>query len=222
VPRHVRWVDRQFSRDGSALYLLARSGAETSFWHIWSPREIDASPKRPIKIPSDVTVHEAVHIGVTPLNHSHMIGLKSSAYETPELWVISHSPYHDPAGNYEQIRLTWNGNGTRCDFRSCIETEDVTTVNGVNATIHSRVYHPKSSPLQDLPLLVMVDGEGWRDEWRVDFNPVALAAENVAVMTVNPTGSLGYGRRGCRSSQDSLIRSIQLRTTPPVGQSSDP
>jgi dipeptidyl aminopeptidase/acylaminoacyl peptidase len=180
------------------LNLLARSGDETSFWHIWSPGEADMSSNTPIRIPSDATVHEAVHIGVTPLNHSHMIGLKSSAHDTPELWVISHSPYDDPAENYEQIRLTWIGNDTRRDNRPCIETRDVMTVNEMNGTIRSKVYYPQSSPLEDLPLLVLIEGEGWRDEWRVDLKPAALAAENVAVMTVNPTGSLGYGSCECQ------------------------
>lgn len=177
------------------MNLLARSGEKTSFWHIWAPQDVIDDHRKPIRIPSDVTVHDAVHIGVTSLNHSHFIGVKSSAYDPPELWVISHSPYDDPADNFEQIRLTWIGNETSCDFPPVVRNIDIQTINELNSTVHSRVYLPWGSSPHNVPVLVMINGEGWRDEFNPNLDPVRLGAEQVAVITINPTGSLGYGHR---------------------------
>ncbi|WVQ74294.1 hypothetical protein IAR50_003891 [Cryptococcus sp. DSM 104548] len=65
-------------------------------------------PVKPIRIPSNGTIHQVIHVGITPLIHSHLIGLMTERNEGKgeEIWVISHSPQQDRAGKYENIRLT--------------------------------------------------------------------------------------------------------------------
>ncbi|WWC67331.1 uncharacterized protein I206_101239 [Kwoniella pini CBS 10737] len=98
-----------FSKDGSALYLLAGHNHQKSLFHLWASQPHDERPIEPTRIPSNGTIHSAIHVGITPLDHAHLIGLKSDASkgEGKELWVISHSPHEDPTYNYENIRLTY-------------------------------------------------------------------------------------------------------------------
>ncbi|WWC57574.1 uncharacterized protein I303_100106 [Kwoniella dejecticola CBS 10117] len=98
-----------FSKDGEALYLLAKHDTQQSLFHIWTSVYSDKNSVEPIRIPSNGTIHSAVHVGITPLDHAHLIGVKSdgSRGEGKELWVISHSPHEDPTYNYENIRLTY-------------------------------------------------------------------------------------------------------------------
>ncbi|WVW81256.1 hypothetical protein I302_103247 [Kwoniella bestiolae CBS 10118] len=98
-----------FSKDGKAIYLLAPHNIQQSLFHLWTPSVSDTKPIEPVRIPSNGTIHSAIHVGITPLDHAHLIGVKSDQQrgEGKELWVISHSPHEDPTYNYENIRLTY-------------------------------------------------------------------------------------------------------------------
>ncbi|OCF41048.1 hypothetical protein I317_05159 [Kwoniella heveanensis CBS 569] len=98
-----------WAKNGEALYLLTTDAdkAQKSLYHLFTPSS-GSPPVEPIRIPSNGTIDSAIHIGVTPLDHAHLIGVKEDARkgEGKELWVISHSPHEDPTYNYENIRLT--------------------------------------------------------------------------------------------------------------------
>ncbi|KAK6904691.1 hypothetical protein I204_06710 [Kwoniella mangroviensis CBS 8886] len=98
-----------FSKDGKAIYLLAPHDDQQSLFHLWTPSKSATKPIAPVRIPSNGTIHSAIHVGTTPLDHAHLIGIKSDSAksEGKELWVISHSPHEDPTYNYENIRLTY-------------------------------------------------------------------------------------------------------------------
>ncbi|ODN73319.1 hypothetical protein, variant 1 [Cryptococcus amylolentus CBS 6039] len=98
-----------FSKDGKAINLLTPHDNSASLFHIWTPSSSSSPPAKPVRIPSNGTIYDAVHVGITPLDHSHLIGSMSEKTDGKgkELWVISHSPHEDPADNYENIRLTW-------------------------------------------------------------------------------------------------------------------
>ncbi|ODN94784.1 hypothetical protein L198_04928 [Cryptococcus wingfieldii CBS 7118] len=98
-----------FSKDGKAINLLTPHDNSASLFHIWTPSSRSSPPAKPVRIPSNGTIYDAVHVGITPLDHSHLIGSMSEKTDGKgkELWVISHSPHEDPADNYENIRLTW-------------------------------------------------------------------------------------------------------------------
>ncbi|WWC93144.1 uncharacterized protein L201_008111 [Kwoniella dendrophila CBS 6074] len=98
-----------FSKDGKAIYLLTPHSHEQSLYHLWTPSFNDVTSIKPVRIPSNGTIHSAIHVGITPLDHAHLIGVKSDTLknEGTELWVISHSPHEDPTYNYENIRLTY-------------------------------------------------------------------------------------------------------------------
>ncbi|WWD06351.1 hypothetical protein V865_004441 [Kwoniella europaea PYCC6329] len=98
-----------FSKDGEAIYLLAPHDDQQSLFHLWTPSKSETIPITPVRIPSNGTIHSAIHVGITPLDHAHLIGIKSDSAkgEGKELWVISHSPHEDPTYNYENIRLTY-------------------------------------------------------------------------------------------------------------------
>ncbi|WRT63200.1 uncharacterized protein IL334_000103 [Kwoniella shivajii] len=98
-----------FSKDGKAIYLLAEHETQQSLFHLWTPNQYAHDAIKPVRIPSNGTIYSAIHVGITPLDHAHLIGLKSDhdKNEGKELWVISHSPHQDPTYNYENIRLTY-------------------------------------------------------------------------------------------------------------------
>ncbi|WVF66517.1 hypothetical protein IAT40_001257 [Kwoniella sp. CBS 6097] len=102
-PEKIIWA-----KNGEALYLLAaHDDTQKSLYHIFTPSP-RSSAVEPIRIPSNGTIYSAIHVGITPLDHAHLIGVKEDAArgEGKELWVISHSPHEDPTYNYENIRLT--------------------------------------------------------------------------------------------------------------------
>ncbi|KAK8844785.1 hypothetical protein IAR55_006635 [Kwoniella newhampshirensis] len=110
-----------FSKNGEAINLLVSHPDPphpSSLYHLWTPTTPSKPPVTPVRIPSplNMTIRSAIHVGITPLDHSHLIGVMSPLTEEEtgngngngkELWVISHSPHEDPTGNYENIRLTY-------------------------------------------------------------------------------------------------------------------
>jgi dipeptidyl aminopeptidase/acylaminoacyl peptidase len=146
-----------------------------------------------VRIPSNGTIHEATHIGITPLEHSHLVGVMSSLTAARELWVISHSPYDDPTDNYENIRLTYLSEPALSQ-RRLSEGQRVEFENDQDTTIHGRVFLPQGEG--PFPMVFYLHGDeeggGWHDWWMPYWNPNAFLAEGYAVVTINPTGAEGY------------------------------
>ncbi|ORY27488.1 hypothetical protein BCR39DRAFT_497297 [Naematelia encephala] len=185
-----------FSKDGSALNLLVFHEQVQSFWHIWTPKPT-SGPSTPVRIPSSGTVHDAIHIGVTASNHSHFIGIKSSLVSSHNLWVVSHSPFSDPTDNFEEVRLTWFGNAT--ETRRTLSAGQLFEYgNDQGAIIKGRIFLPTEAKQRKVPAMVYIhgdeDGGGWHDWWMRHWNPNAFLVEGWAVITINPTGSEGYGQ----------------------------
>ncbi|KIR43909.1 hypothetical protein I307_00048 [Cryptococcus deuterogattii 99/473] len=185
-----------FSKNSEALNLLTLHDQDTSIFHIWTPTR-SSPPSSPVRIPSNGTIHSAYHVGITPLDHSHLIGVMSSLTSAHELWVISHSPHDDPAYNYENIRLTYFSKPT-LRGRQLSEGESIEFVNELGSTVKGKVFLPSNTKSQEnVPVVLLLHGDGnsggWRNQWMQYWNQNALINEGYAVITVNPTGSEGYG-----------------------------
>ena len=159
-----------------------------SLFHFWTPQSLHETLK-PIRIPSNNTIHSAVHIGITPLYHAHLIGVKSSLQEGKELYVISHDP-EDPTANYENIRLT--------QFSAPLQGKhDLGRGTAfLRGNVRGRVFLPEK-PTGPTILYIHGDEEGgaWHDWWMPYWNPNSFLDQGYTVIQVNPTGAEGYGDR---------------------------
>ncbi|KAL7423625.1 Dipeptidyl-peptidase 5 [Cryptotrichosporon argae] len=176
-PTKVVW-----SREGVALNLLTLAGPDQAFYHLWTPNAT-SGPATPTRIPSAGTIHAAEHIGVTPLNHSHFIAIKSSLTAGPELWVVSHSPFADPTDNFEEIRLTSFSERALGATSSLRAGRRFAFDNDRGTTIHGRVFLP---PRENPPVIFLIHGDGpssAQDRWERYWNPSVV---------VDPTGTEGY------------------------------
>lgn len=165
------------SEQGGALNLLALRDQELSLYHLWMPdlHSIAANNQQmplvePTLIPTSGTIHPGViHVGITPLDHSHLIGVKSFPISGPELYVISHSPNQCPADNIEEIKLT---NFSRSmDNRSLSSGERISFINNVGDLIVGRVFLPSSTTQsikdnEPVPVVVLIHGGDQGADWR--------------------------------------------------------
>lgn len=193
-----------FSENSEALNLLTLNDQDTSLFHIWTPTR-SSPPSTPVRIPSNGTIHSVYHVGITPLDHSHLIGVMSSLTSAHELWVISHSPHDDPTYNYENIRLTYFSEPV-LQGRQLNAGESIEFVNELGLTVKGKVFLPSKNKSQEkVPVVLLLHGdgnsEGWRNQWMQYWNQNALTSEGYAVVTINPTGSEGYGNYFAQSGR---------------------
>lgn len=173
-------LDRQFSKNSEALNLLTLHDQDTSIFHIWTPTR-SSPPSSPVRIPSNGTIHSAYHVGITPLDHSHLIGVMSSLTSAHELWVISHSPHDDPAYNYENIRLTYFSKPT-LRGRQLSEGESIEFVNELGSTVKGKAFLPSNTKSQEnVPVVLLLHGDGnsggWRNQWMQYWNQNGRSAD---------------------------------------------
>ncbi|KAK4685962.1 hypothetical protein P7C73_g4174, partial [Tremellales sp. Uapishka_1] len=208
---HLSPLSVLFSKNGEAINLLTLHSMEQSLYHIWTPNR-STSPVTPILIPSHGTIHEAIHVGISPLNHSHLIGVKSSLTSARELFVISHSPFEDPTDNLEEIRLTEFSEQT-LHGKSMTKGIEFYFDNDVGQRIQGRIMVPKTGAAKK-PVLFYLHGDeegaGWHDWWMPYMNqngevtashlayiqaenPEAFVTAGFIVVNINPTGAEGYG-----------------------------
>ncbi|KAE8543020.1 hypothetical protein D1P53_000507 [Cryptococcus gattii VGV] len=209
-----------FSKNSEALNLLTLHDQDISIFHIWTPTR-SSPPSTPVRIPSNGTIHSAYHVGIAPLDHSHLIGVMSSLTSAHELWVISHSPHDDPAYNYENIRLTYFSKPT-LRGRQLSEGESIEFVNELGSTVKGKVFLPSNTKSQKkVPVVLLLHGDGnsggWRNQWMQYWNQNALINEGYAVISINPTGSEGYGDYFAQSRRfnwgNQTIKDISLGLT---------
>ncbi|WVQ84265.1 hypothetical protein IAT38_006417 [Cryptococcus sp. DSM 104549] len=200
-------VNVLFSKNGEALYLLTLHDQAQSLFHLWTPSPPSASdiPSHivPTRIPSNGTIHSTpIHVGITPLDHAHLVGVMSSLTAAPEFWVISHSPHSDPTYNYENIRLTYFTEEV-VGKKRLSAGEKFGVINGVGDEVRGRVFLPDVVEGERVPVLLYIHGDeeggAWHDWWMQYWNPNAMLAEGYAVVTVNPTGAEGYSNHFTQS-----------------------
>ncbi len=153
--------------------MLTLHDQEMSLFHLWTPQS-SSRDILPTMIPSKGTIHSAIHVGITPLEHSHFVGLKSSLTSGKELWIISHSPYEDPTDNFEEIRLT-NFTRPALASRNLSSGESFAFTNEVGDEIQARIFLPAVYELEKAPMIVYFHGDeeggGWHDWWMSYWNP---------------------------------------------------
>ncbi len=134
----------------------------------------------------------------TPLGHDFDIGPDGSAVAVlsgmnrpPELFLVRRDGTPRPLTHFNSAQYAGLDLGP--------QPEELWVDGSDGTKVHSWLLKPPGwVPGKKVPLLVLIHGGpqgAWSDSWGMRWNIAAFAAHGYAVLTPNPRGSTGYGRK---------------------------
>ena len=183
-----------FSRDGHALYMLAEQNEQQKAFIASVRTQADGTVS--VGEPKEIISTGAVS-SLTELPNGDVLYTRSSIRHPSDVYIRRTDGTHIRLTNF----LHWSDAHRELDLGPAPEQFSYPGADEV--TVHGWLLRPPGyddavQAGRKLPLAVLIHGgpEGaWTNAWSSRWNPAAFAAQGYVVVTLDPSGSTGFGQK---------------------------
>lgn len=180
-----------FSADGAWLYAVVTEDEQRPIYRM----PVDGAHLGPR---TALVTHGSVS-NVVPLKHDRMVYTRSTLHHPNDVYLL-----HVDEDEERALRLTnfFRWSKAHRDIDLGPKPERFTYAGSNDVPMHGWILKPpsftKAKELgEKLPLAVLIHGgpeSDWNDGWSIRWNPATFAAAGFVVVTLDPSGSTGFGQ----------------------------
>lgn len=183
-----------FTPDNRTLLVETLDEGRTALWRLGVAPDgtLDGDADRLVRVNNTTQSSLAYQAGID--GALTVVWVRDAMNRPPDVWTGRYSA----SGIRGARQLTRENEGllAQLDMRPA---QDVEFTGAADATVQGFMLRPPAfDSTRTWPLLVLVHGGpqgAWLDEWSARWNAQLFAASGIAVLALNPRGSLGYGQR---------------------------